>query len=166
MTGYYLAIPHAGFATCIVAVAAYFLTMFLLLFGRRTAWHLNRNVAIIGICIPLLIPILSPAALVVALYIFGTTNSPVFQGRISPTTSYKITIDRSLIGNGSSYNYAVYHNPRWLPFVQKKVENGPTLSCDVPSEMVEIGPGKAANTVTLLCNTHGNQQPPQEIALH
>jgi len=166
VTGYYLAIPHAGIATCIVAIAAYFLAMFLLLFSRRLPWHLNRIIAIVGICTPIIIPILSPAILVVALFVVGTDSASAFHGRISPTASYKITVDQSLIGNGSFYGFTVYRNPRWLPFVQRKVENGPALSCEVPSEKVEIRPGKDANNVTLLCNTHGNQQPPQEIALH
>ena len=37
ITGYYLAIPYAGIATVNVAISAYFLAMFLLVFGQTSS---------------------------------------------------------------------------------------------------------------------------------
>jgi hypothetical protein len=165
ITGYYLAILFAGIATCIVAIGAYYLAMFLLLFGKRVTWHLNRVIAIVGICTPILTAILLPGILLVGLFVVASdTNKPVFCGRVSPTVSYKITADEGFNG-GTHYSYAIYRNPHWLPVLEKKVANGPTLSCDPTSQEVGVRPGKNSNSVSLWCRSGESESVPQEIPL-
>jgi hypothetical protein len=165
VTGYYLAIPHPGIATCVAAIGAYYLAMFLLLFGKRMAWRLNRIVAIVGICTPILAAIFLPGIFLVALFaVASDTNKPVFHGRVSPTVSYKIWEDEGFNG-GTHYSYAIYRNPHWFPFLQKEVAKGPTLTCYPPSQEVGVHPGRNTNTVSLWCRSDGTESAPQEISL-
>jgi len=132
-TGYYLAFAGADMAARAGVPLLYVAATVPVLTGKRMAWRVNRIVGSMGIAIPglfflrWLIMQLGGGIVVIGL----SNPIPVFQGRIAQGSSYSITVDQTLIGNGSYYRYTVYHNPPWLPVVRKKAIDGPIYGCGV-----------------------------------
>jgi hypothetical protein len=69
-------------------------------------------------------------------------------GRISPTLVYTVGTSHGLVGNTPFETYEIYRNPRWLPWIHKRVSNGPA-NCD--SAHLTIGPGSNDDTVRMTC---------------
>jgi hypothetical protein len=161
-TGYYFAVTAADVAAHVGSVFLYLAAMLLVLTGRRMAWRLNRVVGSLGFAIPVALFALSPDTLIAgAIVLFGLSNpTPMFQGRIAPGSSYSITVDQTLIGNGSYYSYTIYHSPRWLPVVRKKVIAGPVNICNPPAFAVGVNPGANDSTWEVWC-----RQTPDAMAL-
>lgn len=166
-TGYYFAFDDGKVAAHIVAVMAYVALIVLTISGKKMASRLNRIVGVIGLGLPVLIAVIAPEILLVgAIITFGFyNNNPTFLGRISPSLSYRVAIDRTMIGNGAYYRYTLFRNPQRLPLVRKQIATGPIYQCEVPAQGVSLKSGTERGFVHIVCQQTSDRVFTGEIPL-
>lgn len=160
-TGYALTSPWAPLCVFLLAVVAWPLAMFLL-------WHKSRIAAGAGLALAAVLLFLDyQPAVVLFVVVLGTQQiTPIGQGRISPTASYRIVLRHSLWGATPFYAYAIFKNPRWLPLFQKEVTNAP-VPCgggSLPDDVV-IAPGPGPDVAQISCRNPADAVAPVQVRL-
>ncbi len=152
-TGYYFAFDAGEVAARVAAVLAYVALMMLVVSDKRMAGRLNRIVGIFGLGMPVLIAAISGELLFGGLIlIFGLTNNHSrFQGRISPTLSYRVAIDETLFGGQKYYRYTLFRNPQRLPIVRRQIAGGWIDKCELPAAEVSLKADAESRVVHVTC---------------
>jgi hypothetical protein len=165
-TGYYFAFDGGIAAVRVVAVIAYVVLMVLTVSGTKMAWGLNRIVGVFGLATPVLIAAVVPEVLVVGLIVtFGFyNNNPTFQGRVSPSLSYRVAINKTF-GGGTYYRYTLFRNPQRLPLVRKQIAEGAIYGCEVPAQEVSLKSGTQSGFVHIACQPTSGRVHTGEIPL-
>jgi hypothetical protein len=152
-TGYYFAFNSGKTSAYIAAGMAYVALMVLAVFGKRTAGSPNRIVGLFGLGMPVLIAAIAPELLLFGpMAIFGFDNNhPRFQARISPTLSYRVAIEETLLGGRKYYRYALFRNPQGLPIVRKIIAGGWIDKCEIPAAEVSLKADAESGSVHVVC---------------
>jgi len=115
------------------------------------AWRKNRLTSIVGAGIGVIGLILAaPNILVLGM---GTSNIfPAAEGRLTPTTTYRLFVRHSLWGATPYYGYIIYTNPRWFPVIEKEVAQGAS-PCQSDTQLSDtvVSRGRDDQIVQITC---------------
>jgi hypothetical protein len=129
------------------------------------AWRKNRLMSVVGAGIGVIGLILAaPNILVLGM---GTTNIfPAAEGRLTPTTTYRLFLRHSLWGATPYYGYIVYSNPRRFPLIEKEVAQGAS-PCQSDTQLSDtvVSRGRDDQIVRITCRGAPAGAQPVEIVV-
>jgi hypothetical protein len=129
------------------------------------AWRKNRLTSIVGAGIGVIGLILAaPNILVLGM---GTSNIfPAAEGRLTPTTTYRLFVRHSLWGATPYYGYIIYTNPRWFPVIEKEVAQGAS-PCQSDTQLSDtvVSRGRDDQIVQITCRGAPAGDQPVEITV-
>jgi hypothetical protein len=127
------------------------------------AWRKNRLTSILGLGVGIIGLILAaPNVLVLGM---GTSNIfPAAEGRLTPTTTYRLFLRHSLWGATPYYGYILYTNPRWFPLIEKEVAQGAS-PCQTDTQLSDtvVRRGRDDRVVLITCRGAAPGDQPVEI---
>jgi len=129
------------------------------------AWRKNRLTSIVGASVGVIGLILAaPNILVLGM---GTSNIfPAAEGRLAPTTTYRLFLRHSLWGATPYYGYIIYTNPRWFPVIEKGVAQGAS-PCQSDTQLSDtvVSRGRDDQIVQITCRGAPAGDQPVEITV-
>ncbi len=131
-------------------------------------WRKNRLTSVLGLAAGIAgLVLIAPDILPVAPLVMGTSKIfPAAEGRVTPTTTYRIFLRHSLWGATPYYGYIIYTNPHWFPVIEKEVARGasPCGNDDGLNDTV-VSRGPDDQTIQISCRGGVPEVRPIEVKL-